>query len=530
LGTVRRATLAAVLCVFGGAAALAGHSLGHYPSYYPDAIRIDTIDPATAAGSLADGTLQAYVGAMPAFEGRVPDHVAPVTSLGSFLVLALDRAAPSFTSADRRCAAARGILAALREAKAVGFVFHPYPVTPYHADYVHHLDLVETARSALNGGDIGIPAALTVHAEGPVAEAIVQERWALGTDDADVALIEVPVDELIADAATPLNDGSGPPWVKEGWFQADRLLRRPAAAGGQPSVDRSSQDYARLMRGEVLDLAERANLERRLVSALTGGCERMVAGYVVRQEYVNGRFADGIENIAYDSQSGLNAPVFIRTVKLKAYPWNGALHLGVPARAEAAWNPVAGFTDASGRLIWSAVADPAMIPFPFNASWIPNRSHFEVDAPRGRSGAIKVPADAVVPEPGTGALQPVGAWTFASAKLLYEVLASPFQDGTEMAMADLIYPFVFAYRWGVPGSDGSAHEPAWRRQRPTFASGSRASRRCAWSARSTPSPLASTSSGARPCSRSTSGTPRATSIRSRPWRRRGARCPGICWR
>jgi hypothetical protein len=457
---IHRAALAAVLAVGGGAAALAGHSLGHYPSYYPDEIRIDTLEPAAAAKGLGEGTLHAYVGAAPTFGGPVPDHVKPVTSLGAFLVLAFESAATAFASPDRRCAAARGILAALREEKAAAFVFHPYPVTPYHADYLHHLDRIEDARSALAGGDIGVAAALKVRTKGRVAEALVRGRWPLAADDAEVSLEEVPVDELIAAVGTPLNGGLGPPWVKQGWFQAHRLLRWPSAAGPRPTVDDGDQDYARLMRGEVLDLAERANLERRLVAALTSGCERLVVGYTVKEEYANETFSDGVENIAYDSQSGLNAAVFLRTVKLKAYPWNGSLHLGVPGQAEAAWNPVAGFSDATGRLIWSAVGDPALIPFPFNASWIPNRVDFDVTAPRGQSGGVRVPADAALPESGTGALKSVGAWAFASAKVRYEVLASPFQDGTEMAMADLIYPFVFAYRWGgEPGPGGEAREP-----------------------------------------------------------------------
>jgi hypothetical protein len=444
--------LAVGLGVGGGASALAGHSLGHYPSYYPDEIRIDTIDPAAAARGLRDGTLHAYVGETPDFGGRIPDHVEAVSSLESFLVLSLDGAAPSFASQGRRCAAARGILAALRDAKAPGFVFHPYPVTPYHADYVHHLDRVADARQAVASGDLElVPAPLKVRAEGPVAEALVR---AFAADDADVALTEVPVADLIADVGSHRNDGLGPPWVKEGWFQAHRLLTRPSA---RLTTDEIVQDHARLLRGEVLNLAERANLERRLVQALTSGCERMVVGYTVKQEYANGTFADGVENIAFDSQSGLNAPVFLRTVKLKAYPWNGSVHLGVPGRPEAAWNPVAGFTDASGRLIWSAVGDPALIPYPFNASWLPNRVDFDVTATRGQSGGIRVAADAVIPEPGSCALAPVGAWAFASAKVLYEVLASPFQDGTEMTTADLVYPYLFACRWGGPG--GKAHEP-----------------------------------------------------------------------
>ena len=460
---VRRAALALVLSAGGSGAALAGHSLGHYPSYYPDEIRIDVLGPAAAARSLGEGTLHAYLGETPAFEGPVPDHVRLVTSLGSFLVLAFDGAAPSLGSPESRCAAARGIMAALRNRKAAGFVFHPYPVTPYHADYLHHLDLIEDTLSSLAGGEIGVPQALKVRAKGRVAEALVAGWEARGAEAAEVILKEVPVTELTADIGTILNDGLGPPWVKEGWFQAHRLLKSPIAAGASVNVDEIRQVHARLMRGQVLDLAERVDLERRLVAALTRNCERMVVGYTVKAEYANGRFSDGIENIAYDSQSGLNTPTFLRTAKLKSYPWNGTLHLGVPARAEAAWNPVAGFTDTTGRLIWSAVADPAMVPFPFNASWIPNRVDFEASVTHGQSGGVRVPLDAVLPQPGTGALEPVDVWTFASAKVLYEVLASPFLDGTEMGVADLVYPFVFAYRWGGPGPGGKLREPRLER-------------------------------------------------------------------
>ena len=59
---------------------------------------------------------------------------------------------------------------------------------------------------------------------------------------------------------------------------ATRLLTSPAAVGSPPTVDEIGRDHARLMRGEVLDLAEHVNLERRLVAALTRGCERMVVG------------------------------------------------------------------------------------------------------------------------------------------------------------------------------------------------------------------------------------------------------------
>ncbi len=455
---VRRATgavIAAGLLVAGGQSG-AGHSVGHYPSYYPDEIRIEAVDPAAAAKGLSEETLHAYVNAAPAFAGPVPVHVKSVRSLGSFLVLSFNRASARFASADARCTAARGIMAALNEEKAAGFVFHPYPVTPYHADYLHHLDRIEAVTGAVGSGSA--PASsLKVGAKGMLAESMVKVRWSLAVDHADVVLEEVPADELIAAAGVRFDGWSGLPWVKEGWFQAHQLLASALDAGPRQAVD---ETYEHLIRGEAIGLAERVNLERHLVAALTNGCGRMVVGYAPKEEYVNEAYPAGIENVAYDSLNGLNSPVFLRTVKLKDYPWNGKLHLGVRDRSEAAWNPVAGFTDVMGRLMWSAIGDPAMIQFPFNASWMPNRVQSVVTKVEGQSGGIRVPADAVRPQPGTGALQSVGERTFSSAKVTYEVLGSPFEDGTETEVADLIYPYVFAYRWGVKKDTGdNTHEP-----------------------------------------------------------------------
>lgn len=447
--------MAAGLLVVAGGQSGAGHSIGHFPSYYPDEIRIDAIDAAAAAAGLGDGTLHAYVGAAPAVAAPVPGHVAPVTSLGSFLVLAFDTASARFAAADARCAAARGILAALRDDRTAGFVFHPYPVTPYHADYLHHLDRVEAARGAAGGGSP--PAATaTVGAKGRLPAAIVQARWGRAADGGDVVLEDVPVDALFADGA-PLGGRPGPPWMKEGWHQAYRLLAQGVDGAARAAVD---DDHGHLSRGETIGLAERVDLERRLVAALTDGCARLVVGYAPRAEYVNTAYPAGIENVAFDSLGGLDSPVFIRTVKLKEYPWNGKLQLGVRDDSAGAWNPVAGFTDAMGRLVWAAIGDPAMIPFPFNASWMPNRVQAEVTKLEGQSGGIAVPADAVRPQPGTGTLQRVGAGTYGSAKVVYEVLASPFEDGTETEAADLIYPFVLAARWGSdPAGGENVREP-----------------------------------------------------------------------
>ncbi len=163
----------------------------------------------------------------------------------------------------------------------------------------------------------------------------------------------------------------GPPWLKEGWFHAYLLL---AAALPDAGAKERAETYARQLRnGDYESAAERMNLERDLVRLLTRGCGRVVAGYTVRRESYSAEFSSGVENVAYDSQAGFNSAIFLRTVKLKDFPWNGWLTLGIASAPSAAWNPLAGFTDDAGRLIWSAVGDPAMFPAPYGAGWTLNR-------------------------------------------------------------------------------------------------------------------------------------------------------------
>jgi hypothetical protein len=189
------------------------------------------------------------------------------------------------------------------------------------------------------------------------------------------------------------------------------------------------------MAGEPRGAAERASLERSLVTALSAGCERAVVGYVTRREPYAAEYSEGVENVAFDSQQGLDSAVFLRTVKLKDFPWNGWLRLGVSTRPAAAWNPVAGFTDPAGRLVWAAVGDPALVPDPYGGGWSPNR--VVVDEWQEDPGAV--PADASLGEAGTP----------AAARIRYRALASLFHDGSRMSQADLLAPYIYAARWGV---------------------------------------------------------------------------------
>jgi len=344
-----------------------GHELPVYPSYYPHEIAIETMPSERAADLLRDGKLHAYLGAEPPFSNALPPSVRAVESLSGFMVVRLN---PDRSFPDERSACAV-IEAIVREtAGKSGFVFHPYPVTPWHGDYLYHVDQAETEKARLLATPSAPSRRLLVKAGG-VAAGLIRPEWRAEGSYWDAAIEEVAAAELVSASATAINSWLGPPWVKSGWLYAERLL---TDAIGDPENKRRTEAMAqRLETGDYRDAVERINLERELAATLAGGCRKRVAGYTLKREYFSAEFTNGIENIGFDSIQGLNSPMFIRTVKLKDFPWNGWLMLGIDAQPDAAWNPIAGFTDEFGWLLWSAISDPALLPAPYDSGWVLNR-------------------------------------------------------------------------------------------------------------------------------------------------------------
>jgi len=343
---VRKRGAAAIIAAaaFAGSLAWAGHELPIYPSYYPHEIDIQTVAPESALDLIERSEIQAYTGVAP--PPRVlPASVGIVEGLGSYIVVAVD---PQV--AGDPCAATAAAISEFVK-KHGDFVFHPYPVTPFHGDYLYHADRAAAAKAVWASRIKTTP----------------QSRAGQG----NAAVTAVDAGTLQAQAMTAINGWLGPPWLRQGWFQAELLL-------GDAPVDptakaRVAADVESLTTGDYEGAAERINLERDLVGLLAGGCHKTVAGYTVKRHYYNDDYSAGIENIAYDAITGFASPMFLRTAKLKDFPWNGRLGLGVDARPTAAWNPVAGFTDDLGRLLWSALGDPAVLPAPNSAGWTINR-------------------------------------------------------------------------------------------------------------------------------------------------------------
>jgi len=360
--------LGAALAVLGPAQA--GHEPPVYPSYYPQEIRIEPLDPAAAGRALTEGRIQAYVGTLEGLPAGAEESVKFVESLGSYLVVRVNPDSPLAADPDARCALAARAVSALAGGQE-GFRFHPYPVNPLHADYLHHFDLAAQAKSRF-----GMPAGagadgLKVRAAGAFAERLVRAHWTPAAGVWDVGVEEVGLDRLIAQSRFRLAGWMGPPWLKAGWFHA-YLLLAPALSDAA-AQGRAQAMLARLQQGDYGTGEERINLERDLVKLLTGDCRTVVAGYRARRWYYSDDYSLGVENIGYDSHAGLLSAIFIRTVKLKDFPWNGWLTLGVPKAPAAAWNPLGGFTDETGRLIWLALGDPALFPEPYNTLWSLNR-------------------------------------------------------------------------------------------------------------------------------------------------------------
>jgi hypothetical protein len=418
-----------------------GHEMPFYPSYYPQEITVETVAPAAAGARLVQHSLHAYVGADPWLGKPLPARTSAIESLGSFVVVTPEPTSPRLATAEARCAMAQRVVAGLADG---GWTRHSYPVTPYHPDYLHHVDVVERARQRHPvAATPGPPTAVTVRARGELAGRLTKGR---GSPKAwDFTVEEVSVRELVADGTATLHGGLAPPWIKQGWYQAWRLLAPAIADPGRRA--RVDELVLRLTFGGADDIVDRMNVERSLVGELMTGCERVIAGYTIRREVVDDDYSAGVENVAADSQTGLASAIFLRTVKLKDFPWNGWLTLGVPEPGSAAWNPVAGFTDPTGRLLWMALSDAALIPEPQGAGWMENRTRLQ--GPEVTLGPLPVPKGALRPEPGTGRLQPVGEGRTARARLTYRVLTSAFHDGTRMTVADAVYALAFAFRQGA---------------------------------------------------------------------------------
>jgi hypothetical protein len=358
-----------------------GHELPVYPSFYPHEIEIKTIAPDVAGSLLQQSKIHAYLGNELQLSGSAPDLIGAVESLGSLVTVRINPQS-SYAKVDATaCAVTRAV------ARTIGshnpdVILHPYPITPLHGDYLPHIDLAEAAKKRLLSDAQVEPTIqnLKVKAADAFAKRLLPAGSAAPESAWDVEIKETSLPELVASTMTVVNGWLVPPAARSGWYQAYLALRDSVDVGARERIE---ADLQRIQSGDFDGPVDRINLERAVVTALVSDCRQAVVGYTLKREYFSAEFSAGIENIAFDSLMGLNAGIFIRTVKLKDFPWNGGLSLGIDAPPTSAWNPITGFSDRFGRLMWSAVADPAVLPSPYDQGWMANRiSEVQSSPPR----------------------------------------------------------------------------------------------------------------------------------------------------
>jgi hypothetical protein len=346
----------------------AGHELPIYPSFYPHEIEIRALPANEAAGALQQASIHAYLGSGVRFPRQLPETIGSVGSLGSFTVVRVNPRSAKLSEGHSRCDLAASLIRELA-ALAPDFILHPYPVTPFHGDYLYHVDLAEAAKERFAALAADPIRNLKIEARGSFARA--RPDWSRDDPDRDGEVLEVDAAALVLSTELATNGLIAPPWLKTGWFQASRLLGDAVIEAAQK--ERADHDAERLQQSDFGGLAERINLERDLVRSLTAQCDTVVAGYTVKREFFNAEYSAGVENIGFDSIEGLNSAMFIRTVKLKDFPWNGWLALALEDSPKAAWNPIAGMDDRFGRLLRFSIGDPALLAAPYDSGWMLNR-------------------------------------------------------------------------------------------------------------------------------------------------------------
>src|SRR5262249_25974958 len=214
--------LAATLFIIGAAfltAARGGHELPIYPSFYPHEIEIKSLAPEEASQPLRDGKIQAYLGSGLSFAGAPPVDLHAIESPGSFIVVRVNPVSARAQDDASACAVVRTVMRAL--AAQDNFIPHPYPVTPFHGDYLHHADLPAAAMARFSIGKAP-GGGLKIAARGGLARS--HPEWSARDADWDAEVAEVDAAEFVASAMFSVNGWLAPPWVRTGWFHAERLL------------------------------------------------------------------------------------------------------------------------------------------------------------------------------------------------------------------------------------------------------------------------------------------------------------------
>src|SRR5260370_41570713 len=106
-----------------------------------------------------------------------------------------------------------------------GFVFHPYPVTPLHGDYLYFADLARAAKARFLSAAAARPATPNPRIKADGAQKnLVPAAWIAPGPEWDAAVEAIDAAGLLAGSMRSVNGWIGPPWPKAGGVHAERIL------------------------------------------------------------------------------------------------------------------------------------------------------------------------------------------------------------------------------------------------------------------------------------------------------------------
>ena len=307
-----RATLCCAALLAAAPAAEAGHEVPYYPSFYPQEIRIEPLDPAAAAPGIRQTTAPLTPISGPA---RASTAGAGLRQVGRIARRASHGGVNPSVAREPRCALSGARRTPRRRvAKEPDTVAHPYPITPYHADYLGHVDRVPASPPAGCRSD---------GARDLRREIADREAWSTAL----IRRLGHPrggaVGEVLRAAGVGIMAGRTA-WAKEGWFQAYHLLR-PAV--GERGSGRARRRALRAAAAWRLQGPGRAAQSR----ARAGGGARPKVASAASSAIGCGASSSATTSPTASRTSpstrspGSTRPIVVRTVKLKDFPWNGWL-------------------------------------------------------------------------------------------------------------------------------------------------------------------------------------------------------------
>lgn len=191
--------------------------------------------------------------------------------------------------------------------------------------------------------------------------------------------------------------------------------------------------------GNFTSSEERSNLIRQAVDKGIHDSVRIFLACKIDQ-YITNSKVDGAIN---DFGAGITS----RFTPINARSNSDTLTIGVKKIYQGAWNPIAGFADATSEQIWGVVSDPGSFKNPYTGYTIPVRSEWQVQS-AGPLDKLNVPPDTIRWDPKQQKWISVGPGIKATSKVTFHFKFSNWHNGIPMDMNDVLYGVYFLYQWG----------------------------------------------------------------------------------